>query len=223
MSIFTDPIPEVFIGNSTFLFSGKFEYGDKGSCYYAVESLGGQIQEQVNGYLDYIVVGKLGNKNWKNGTYGKKIEAAIEMNRKCCTRISIINEDTWKNALENPKERPLDERGKRLDGYNPEKIYPIWHGDINIRFTYSGYWDDEPAEIKEISLREINVKPQNCNIFINRYNANRIQDPIEIIDTGEFYTVDEFLDIALENKFSLKKHSPEKSANFTPMIKIETK
>lgn len=220
MSIFTDPIPEVFIIGSTFLFSGKFEYGEKIECCEAVSRAGGLIQNQVNGFLDYLVVGKLGNERWKYKTYGRKIETAIEMNKKCCTKIAIISEDTWLEALKKPQCRPLDKSGKRIDGYDPEEIYPIWKGKQNIRFTYSGYWDTDPAEVKEICLTEINVKPKNCVLFLGKYNITRIQDPIEFIDTGELCTVEEFVGKFINEKYNIIKHNPAKSSHFVPFVEI---
>lgn len=79
------------------------------------------MAQKVDPTLDYVVVGRLGNKNWKYRNYGKKIEEALYINSlteqgkeidkkyfrggRSNTTIKIVTEDAWFKAFKNPLER----------------------------------------------------------------------------------------------------------------------
>ena len=52
------------------------------------------MKKDVSGLTDYLVVGNLGSEQWYYGSYGRKIEKAIELQNQG-KPISIIEEDDF--------------------------------------------------------------------------------------------------------------------------------
>lgn len=99
-SPFDIPAPDVAFRDKVFLFTGKFEFGERKLCQRLVEMAEGSAPSKKGiAGIDYLVVGKLGNPNYKNDGYGKKIEAAI-LSRRSDGKPSIISEDHWLQAIE---------------------------------------------------------------------------------------------------------------------------
>jgi len=48
--------------------------------------------------LDYLVVGGLGSPEWKNGSYGTKIEKAMGYKSKGAV-IHVVHESQWVSSL----------------------------------------------------------------------------------------------------------------------------
>ena len=48
--------------------------------------------------MNYLVVGLRGSGEWKHGSYGTKIEKAIEYKR-AGLRLFIVPEDAWSKSL----------------------------------------------------------------------------------------------------------------------------
>lgn len=99
-SPFDRPQPEVVFAGSTFVFTGKFAFGLRKECQEAVVSRGGTAKADgsVSQKTDYLVIGAKGSNNWKKGSYGRKIEAAI-VSRREHGKPAIISEEHWTAAL----------------------------------------------------------------------------------------------------------------------------
>ncbi len=99
-SPFDSPEPEIEFRGRSFMFTGKFTFGDRSACQGAVESRGGSAPDTktVVPEIDYLVIGTDGSKAWKMGAYGNKIEKAILLRRVRGTP-AIVSEDHWVHAL----------------------------------------------------------------------------------------------------------------------------
>jgi NAD-dependent DNA ligase len=97
---FDSPPPRVTFGGSTFVFTGRFEFGSRKRCEAAVLERGGALapSEYVTHLVDYLVVGAKGNVQWKAGTYGSKIERAV-VERRGHGTPAIIAESHWRAFL----------------------------------------------------------------------------------------------------------------------------
>ena len=85
------------IKERAFCFTGDFVYGPRRICEEAVAVHGGSIAN-VTKKLHYLVVGGLGSPEWKHGSFGTKIEAAVK-HKASGTGLLIVHEDTWAAAL----------------------------------------------------------------------------------------------------------------------------
>jgi NAD-dependent DNA ligase len=101
-SPFDSPEPEIEFQGKSFMFTGKFTFGDRSACQGAVEGLGGNAPDTktVVPEIDYLVIGTDGSKAWKMGAYGNKIEKAILLRRERGTP-AIISERHWVEAINN--------------------------------------------------------------------------------------------------------------------------
>lgn len=78
-SPFDDPAPEIHTDGRTFMFTGKFDYGDRSACQAVVVAHGGLAPDTktITTDIDYLVIGTAGSKSWKikcfriflNGSY----------------------------------------------------------------------------------------------------------------------------------------------------------
>lgn len=95
---FDRPEPDVRIADCDFVFTGKFAFGTRKACEAAVVARGGRAAHVVTRDVEYLVVGTLGSTQWRRGSYGSKIEAAILLRRNH-GRPAIVSEETWRAAL----------------------------------------------------------------------------------------------------------------------------
>lgn len=84
----------ITIPEATFCLTGNFVYAPRSQCEDVIVKLGGQVSNSVTKKVSYVVVGGLGSPEWKNGSYGTKIEKAIEYKRMGLP-LSIVHEDQW--------------------------------------------------------------------------------------------------------------------------------
>ncbi|MGH9425236.1 MAG: BRCT domain-containing protein, partial [Terriglobia bacterium] len=94
----TKPAPDIVFQEQAFCFTGKFFYGTRDACQQVVISRGGLIHK--NPILDtrYLVIGTLGSTDWIHSTHGRKIEYAMELNRKG-SPLALICEEHWTKYL----------------------------------------------------------------------------------------------------------------------------
>jgi len=90
------PAPQIKFSGSSFIFTGKFDYGSRKACQSPVIQLGGDAPSHkfATRATDYLVVGNGGSNQWSRGSYGNKIESAIIARREAGTP-AIISEDHW--------------------------------------------------------------------------------------------------------------------------------
>ena len=83
---------------SRFCLTGEFVYASPDVCAAAIERRGGVISSSITRKLNYLVVGGLGVKEWKQGSQGTKIEKALEYKREGAP-ILIVQEEQWASSL----------------------------------------------------------------------------------------------------------------------------
>jgi hypothetical protein len=77
-----------------FYLKGKFCYRTGDQCKKEVITKGGAIQSARSMKSDYLVVEVISSSDWVHSTYGRKIEAAVELRSKGLP-ISISAEEHW--------------------------------------------------------------------------------------------------------------------------------
>lgn len=93
-----DQLSEMETAQRVFCFTGEFAFGPRTACQEAVTRRGGTIAGSVTKKLNYLIVGGLGSPEWKHGSFGTKIEKAIEY-RQAGVPMKILHEDTWAGLL----------------------------------------------------------------------------------------------------------------------------
>lgn len=90
--------PHAHPQGKTFVFTGDFFFGSRSQCEEATTKRGGAASKSVSKKIDFVVVGSLGSPEWKHGSYGTKIDKAMQLKSAGCP-IYIIHEDHWAKAL----------------------------------------------------------------------------------------------------------------------------
>lgn len=85
------------ISQATFCFTGQFIYGTRAACERAVCERGGNVGT-VSKKLDYLVIGSMSSRDWKNTSFGTKIEMAMNLKQNGAD-IVIVTESQWVAAL----------------------------------------------------------------------------------------------------------------------------
>lgn len=93
-----DRSASVIIPGSTFCLTGDFVFATRAHCESVIEKRGGFTNKSITKKINYVVVGGLGSAEWKHGSFGTKIEKAIEYKRQGVP-ILIVHEDQWAAAL----------------------------------------------------------------------------------------------------------------------------
>ena len=81
-----------------FCLTGEFIYAPPDVCAAAIERRGGMISSAITRKLNYLVVGGLGSQEWKAGSFGAKVDKALEYKREGAP-ILILHEDRWVASL----------------------------------------------------------------------------------------------------------------------------
>ena len=89
-----DPAPTLHFNDRVYVFTGKFCTGSRKKCTEITEALGARTNKTMAGYVDYLVVGVLGSRDWIHTSYGRKIEKAVELRNKW-QRLKIVSEHHW--------------------------------------------------------------------------------------------------------------------------------
>lgn len=100
-SPFDSPEPVIVFPRHAFVFTGKFDFGERKKCQDAVIQKGGATPNSkfVSENIDYLVIGQQGSPAWKRGAYGNKIESAI-LKRREHGKPAIVSEKHWMKCLE---------------------------------------------------------------------------------------------------------------------------
>lgn len=99
-SLAIDKVNEISFEGKRFLLTGDFVFGSKQICKQFTERFGGVVSKSktVSKKIDYVVVGGLGSKEWKFGSFGNKIKDAMQLKSEGSS-ILIIHEDCWANSF----------------------------------------------------------------------------------------------------------------------------
>lgn len=95
---FNKPEPQLVWADRVFVFTGVMAYGPRKDCQALVEERGGMIGGGVSKKVHYLVVGSVGNEQWRHSTYGTKIMKAVEL-REAGAPIAIVGEGYWQRVL----------------------------------------------------------------------------------------------------------------------------
>ena len=74
---FNMPVPEIVWAERLFVFTGVMAYGPRKNCQALIEERGGLIGGGINKKTHYLVVGSVGNDQWRHSSYGLKIMRAV--------------------------------------------------------------------------------------------------------------------------------------------------
>lgn len=101
-SLALDQVDGIAFPEHRFCLTGDFVFGPRSTCEQAIALRGGIVQAGITKKLDYVVIGGLGSPEWKHGSFGTKIEKAIEYKRSGLP-IVLVHEDAWAAALSQEK------------------------------------------------------------------------------------------------------------------------
>lgn len=93
-----DPAPNLEFDGKRFCFTGTFAYGRRKACEAIVEQYGATCVGNVSWGTHYLVIGDYATSSWKQSTFGRKIESALEF-RSGGSPIAIIAEHHWRNYI----------------------------------------------------------------------------------------------------------------------------
>ncbi len=92
-----DTAPVEF-SQAMFCLTGDFAFAPRSRCEQEIVTRGGIVKSSVSKKLRYLVVGGLGSTEWKHGSFGTKIERAMELKRGGAV-IVFVHEDHWTKCL----------------------------------------------------------------------------------------------------------------------------
>lgn len=92
------PEPDIIPDGKVFVFTGVMAFGPRKECERLILERGGAIGAGVSKKVDYLVVGSIGNEQWRHSSYGTKIMRAVEL-RESGAPIAIVSEDQWQRVL----------------------------------------------------------------------------------------------------------------------------
>jgi NAD-dependent DNA ligase len=93
-----DKTATVSFDNKTFCLTGEFLFAPRSNCEAVTEKRGGIISKNVSKKIDFLVVGGLGSKEWKHGSFGLKVEKAMEL-KQAGHKLLVVHEDQWAASL----------------------------------------------------------------------------------------------------------------------------
>lgn len=90
--------PDVSFPGSSFCLTGDFVLAPRKVCEEMIARHGGVVKSSVSKKIQFLLVGGLGSGEWKHGSFGTKIEKAMELKRDGAL-IAIVHEDHWAHCL----------------------------------------------------------------------------------------------------------------------------
>ncbi len=92
------PPPNILFDAARFCFTGTFAFGTRRDCETAVKDRGANAGS-LNAKTDYLVIGIYATDSWAHSSYGRKIEKALDMQRKG-SGILIVGEEHWVESID---------------------------------------------------------------------------------------------------------------------------
>ena len=84
------------IDATNFVITGSFVHARRKDIEEYIKKNGGNIQGNANKKTDYIIIGSMASDGWSNRNYGRKIEAALQIES-----ITFISEETFLKLTSN--------------------------------------------------------------------------------------------------------------------------
>jgi NAD-dependent DNA ligase len=94
-----DDMAAITFQGIVFCLTGNFVYAPRQVCEAKTEERGGVVKNGVSRRVRYLVVGSLGSPEWKEGSFGTKIEKAVQLKREGAD-LAIVREDIWAESLD---------------------------------------------------------------------------------------------------------------------------
>ena len=88
----------VTFDGAAFCLTGDFVFAPRDYCHEQIKKRGGIVKTNVSNKLQYLVIGSLGSPEWSHGSFGLKVEKAMEL-KQSGVPVLIIDEDMWVAAL----------------------------------------------------------------------------------------------------------------------------
>lgn len=95
---FCAPPPSLCFEGKNFVFTGIMAFGPRKDCQQLVTDRGGILGGAISKKVDYLIVGSIGNEQWRHASYGTKILKAVEL-REAGAPIAIVSEDHWQKTV----------------------------------------------------------------------------------------------------------------------------
>jgi NAD-dependent DNA ligase len=93
-----DSVDSIHFESRVFCFTGQFLYGTRSACERAMTSVGAECAGSINKNTDYLIVGAMASRDWKNTSHGLKIEKAMQL-KKDGSDLKILTEAIWVGAI----------------------------------------------------------------------------------------------------------------------------
>lgn len=93
-----DDVPTIEFTGQAFCLTGNFVYAPRDVCEHETARRGGILKSGVSKKVRYVVAGSLGSQEWKYGSWGTKIDKAMQLKREGAP-ILVVREDQWAAAL----------------------------------------------------------------------------------------------------------------------------
>lgn len=93
-----DDKPALAFDGRTFVLTGAFVFGPRSICQRAIELRGGRVVESISRRVDWVVVGAFGSPVWAGGSFGGKIQTAMDL-RASYGGPGLVQESDWATAL----------------------------------------------------------------------------------------------------------------------------
>lgn len=88
------PAPEIVFPGVSFVITGTCSFGSRRDMVEAIAARGGTVASNISRKVGTLVVGDLCSRDWVHSSYGRKIQAAVEL-REAGHPISIVSENHW--------------------------------------------------------------------------------------------------------------------------------
>jgi NAD-dependent DNA ligase len=88
----------VRFADAAFCLTGDFVFAPRSHCHEQIVKRGGIVKTSVSKKVSYVVIGSLGSPEWSHGSFGQKVERAMQLKAEGVP-IAVIDEDHWANAL----------------------------------------------------------------------------------------------------------------------------
>jgi len=89
--------PQVVFGGRLFCFTGSSAREPRDTIREIIRRQGGQYAETFDESVNYLIIGAGGSPCWTYACYGRKVEQAVEWQRKGCAIQIIHEEDFWES------------------------------------------------------------------------------------------------------------------------------
>lgn len=93
-----DEVCQILVQDAGLCLTGEFLYGTRASCEKLTEKAGGRVLGNVSKKVRYLVVGTHVSPNWLHESYGRKIQAAMEL-QATGHPIAVVSERRWMDSM----------------------------------------------------------------------------------------------------------------------------